>query len=173
MVTIETISIVFTGISISLAAYYYINTLRNTQRNQELALKAQEQALETRQVQMFMNLYQQTFQPSFISAWRSFMGMEWSNYEEFNAMGSDSAMAMWQVSVFFEGLGVIVKENVLHIRLVAELLLEMTRYYWEKMMPVIEMGRKVGEGRPYWYRGSEYLYNELMKYQEEHPELKT
>jgi len=40
-------------------------------------------------------------------------------------------------------------------------------------MPVIEMGRKVGEGRPSWYRGSEYLYNELMKYQEDHPELKT
>jgi len=34
MVTVETVSIVFTGLSISLAAFYYISTLRNAQRNQ-------------------------------------------------------------------------------------------------------------------------------------------
>ena len=101
------------------------------------------------------------------------MGMNWSKYEEFNEMGSDSTMAMWQISMFFEGLGAIVKVNVLHIRLVAELMTDMTRYYWEKMTPVVEMGRKVGGGRPQWYSKSEYLYNELMKYLEEHPELVT
>jgi hypothetical protein len=50
MVTIETLSIVFTGISISLAAFYYINTLRNTRKNQELQL-------ETRQTQLFMDIF--------------------------------------------------------------------------------------------------------------------
>jgi len=39
IVAIETIPIVFTGISISLAAFYYINNLRNNQRNQQMQLE--------------------------------------------------------------------------------------------------------------------------------------
>ena len=49
MVTVETVSIVFTALSISLAAFYYINTLRNTQRNQQLAM-------ETRKAQHYMQM---------------------------------------------------------------------------------------------------------------------
>lgn len=49
MIDYQTISVVFTGISVSLAAFYYINTLRNAQRNQKLTL-------ETRRAQMFMGL---------------------------------------------------------------------------------------------------------------------
>jgi hypothetical protein len=40
---------VFTGLSVSLAAFYYINTLRNAQRTQEMQL-------ENRQVQIFMQI---------------------------------------------------------------------------------------------------------------------
>ena len=55
----QTVSIVFTGISVSLAAFYYIMTLRNTQKNQELARKTQEHALETRRTQLLMQIYQE------------------------------------------------------------------------------------------------------------------
>ena len=50
MVDFQTISIVFTGLSISIAAFYYINTLRNSRMTQE-------HALETRQAQLYMQLY--------------------------------------------------------------------------------------------------------------------
>jgi len=36
---------------------YYVMTVRSSQRNQTLSLKAQEQALETRQAQLFMYIY--------------------------------------------------------------------------------------------------------------------
>ncbi|MCW4020706.1 MAG: hypothetical protein NWF14_05720 [Candidatus Bathyarchaeota archaeon] len=39
MVSVETISIVFTGLSVSLAAFYYISTLRNANRMRELTLE--------------------------------------------------------------------------------------------------------------------------------------
>jgi predicted acyl esterase len=51
MVTIETISIVFTGLSISLAAFYYISILRNAQKTQQLQL-------ETRQAELYMKLWE-------------------------------------------------------------------------------------------------------------------
>jgi len=38
---------------------YYVMTVRATQRNQALSLKAQEQQLETRQAQFFMQIYSQ------------------------------------------------------------------------------------------------------------------
>ena len=48
----------------------------------------------------------------------------------------------------------------------------MTRVWWEKYIPIIEDGReKTGIRR--WYSETEYLYNELMKYMEEYPELAT
>jgi uncharacterized membrane-anchored protein YhcB (DUF1043 family) len=49
--TLQTIALVV-GIA------YYLFIMRNSQRNQELTLKAQEQALETRQTQLFMQIYQ-------------------------------------------------------------------------------------------------------------------
>ena len=48
--TLQTIGILLTGISLTVAAAYYTFTLRNTRRNQELTL-------ETRQTQLFMDIY--------------------------------------------------------------------------------------------------------------------
>ena len=50
MVDFQTISIVFTGLSISKAAFYYISALRNSRMTQE-------HALETRQAQLYMQIY--------------------------------------------------------------------------------------------------------------------
>jgi hypothetical protein len=76
MVSIETISIAFTGISISLAAFYYINMLRNTKKNQELQL-------ETRQAQLFMNLYETWRDIQFRKQWLELMNLEWADWEDF------------------------------------------------------------------------------------------
>jgi hypothetical protein len=167
LVDYSTLSIVFTGLSISIAAFYYIMTLRNTQRNQQLQL-------ETRQAQMFMGIYNQLNQADFINAWMAFMEMEWSNYEELKLIQDDSELGryLWVIGMFYEGLGVLVKNNLVPIKLVAETITGMTRMYWEKFIPIVEEGR-IELNLPRWYSETEYLYNELMKYLEEHPELKT
>jgi hypothetical protein len=61
MVSVETISIVFTGLSVSLAAFYYISTLRNAQKTQQIQL-------ETRLAQMFMGIYNQFHSVNFLDA---------------------------------------------------------------------------------------------------------
>jgi hypothetical protein len=40
------------------AAIYYVYNMRISQKNSMLALKAQEQTLETRQAQLLMNIFQ-------------------------------------------------------------------------------------------------------------------
>ena len=43
------------GILVGIA--YYITIMRNSQKTQDLSLKAQEQALETRKAQLYMQIY--------------------------------------------------------------------------------------------------------------------
>jgi hypothetical protein len=150
------------------AAVYYISTLRNAQKTQQLQL-------ETRQAQLFMQIYGQSHNdPSFLDAWRKVMSLQWNTFEEHrNLLKQDeNARATQRVGSFYEGLGVLVKEKFVDIRLVALLMTIMTRTWWEKYKPIVEEGRRQ-MGYPRWMSESEYLYNELMKYIEEHPELKT
>ena len=82
------------------------------------------------------------------------------NLRRFSTMGT-----------YYEGVGVLVKEGRLDIRWVALLMAGMVINMWEKLEPVIEEYRLYT--RPRMASESEYLYNELMKYLEKHPELKT
>ena len=75
--TIQTIALI-------VGIIYYITIMRNTQKTRELTLesqeltrKAQEQQLETRQAQMFMQIYNQSHNdPSFTKAINQILGMK-------------------------------------------------------------------------------------------------
>jgi len=161
---------------------YYIFNMRNQQRTRELTLKAQEQTLETRQSQLFMNIYNQSYaNPEFIKAVRKVHTTQWNDYEEWinlydyhNLSPADPEFvdAFSHVAMFYEGLGVFVKERLIDIRLVALTMTNMTRSTWEKIVPFIEEHRKK-TSFPRFLSEFEYLYDELMRYVEEHPELKT
>jgi hypothetical protein len=47
-----------------------------------------------------------------------------------------------------------------------------TKEFWEKVEPIVEEAREDWYG-PGFLIETEYLYNELMKYSEEHPDFKT
>ena len=169
MVTIETISIVFTGISISLAAFYYINTLRNSQRNQQTQL-------ETRQAQLFIQLYNRFRDDTeSLDIESSFLDVEIKSSEDFIRLwrtDEDFGKVLSTLGGFYEGIGVMVREGYIPVRLVALQWGGTTRRFWEKMEPFMSDVREVQEFPRAWAE-TEYLYNELMKYIEEHPELKT
>ena len=56
---------------------YYVLTVRNAQRTRDLTLKAQEQAVETRQLQLFMQLYEKTLAKENWAAYQEILN-EWS-----------------------------------------------------------------------------------------------
>ena len=126
MVDYQTISIVFTGLSISLAAFYYISTLRNNE-------KTQRQQLETRQAQLFMSLYQTFSSPEFIKNWDHVnWRMEFEDWEaSFNKIHpkkNPEERAIWfSVAAFFEGVGVLVRRELIDLSLVDDLLGNMMR----------------------------------------------
>ena len=52
---------------------YYVITVRNAQRVRELTLKAQEQSLETRQTQLFMQIYSEISSKDFQADFDEFL----------------------------------------------------------------------------------------------------
>ena len=158
--------------------FYYILTLRNAQHTRELALKAQQQALETRQGQLFMGIYNNSFaSPPYQKAFRIVYKTTWDSYDEFKELrvveeniATEFSDAYSLVGTFFEGVGVLVKEELLDIRFVALLLTGHLRIFWEKTLPIIDDYRQDWKSQRV-FSETEYLYNALMKYMEEHPEL--
>ncbi len=151
---------------------YYVLTVRNAQRTRELSLKAQEQALETRQAQLFMNLYETWSSPEFRkrSNWINRV-IEYEDSEDFHrkygVVVDPDAFASWaSVAAYYEGIGVLVRRCLIDIDLVDDLLRTSIIRAWEKMGPEFLESRAHGTGGPTLFSDFEYLYHEIKKREE-------
>jgi hypothetical protein len=154
---------------------YYLIIMRNSQRNQELARKAQEHAVETRQAQLFHGIFS-TLDEDWWNAYHFIIyHSEWTDWSDFSEKfypfrETELGRATAKVLYVLEYLGVLVKEGLVSIRLVALLISNPTLRVWEKFEPIIQDHRRhISSQRA--YTETEYLYNELVKYLKEHPEL--
>ncbi len=68
-------------IALIVGIVYYITIMRNQQKTRELALKAQEQATETRQTQIFLRLFEQINNVETQTQWAELVNMEIDNEE--------------------------------------------------------------------------------------------
>ncbi len=100
--------------------------------------------------------------------------LEWSTAEDFieDFRNLEGRKTVATLANWYEGLGVLVKENLLDIRIVALLLTGLIISFWDKFIPIIDETREAF-GSPRFYIETEYLYNQLMKYIEEHPEIQV
>ena len=92
----------------------------------------------------------------------------WSSFDDWKEkiMMNTDARTSWSAWVnYYEGVGVLVKENLVEIRLVAELIAGITRKFWEMHQPIIAEIRAF-TGQPRFLSETEYLYNRLMEYME-------
>jgi hypothetical protein len=174
LATLQAVSYIMGSIGVFVAAIYYVFNMRATLHVRQEANRTQRQQLETRQAQMFMGIYIQITTKEFTSAFWRIIDSNWSNYEEYRELSRDPEFrnAAMIVGTYYEGVGVLVREELLDIRWVALLICGMTRMFWEKIEPAIEEVRRA-MGMPRWMSETEYLYDELMRYLEKHPELKT
>jgi hypothetical protein len=169
--TLQTIGILLTGLTVSIAAIYYTLTLRYTRRNQDLQL-------ETRQAQLFQHVYDNWMSPELSDDWRMIRPFEFKDYDHFFTFwetytdGTPEHRAMGNLIGYYEGIGVYVKEGLINIRLVALLMTGMTTIFYRKFLPYAERYRKE-TGYDWFVIETEYLYNELMRYIDENPDYRT
>jgi hypothetical protein len=170
MVSIEEIQAAYymmaaTGVLV--AAAYYILNMRVMQRNSK-------QTLDTRQAQLFMQIYSRWSDEDFSEKWLNSYQERYSDFSEFkkNVIDKPDRMkAMFMFARFFEGLGVLVEAGLLDIRLIALTMCTDTRIIWEQLGPIMGEWRKYAKA-PRLFDKTEYLYNELMRYVASHPELR-
>ena len=111
-------------ISIMVGIGYYILNIQNNQknqkislRNQELTLKSQQLSTETRQAQLFMGIYNNSFASEpYRKATTVLHRTTWNNYEEFKELVFDEENIENEffnsyslVGFFLEGVGVLVR----------------------------------------------------------------
>ena len=150
-------------VGILVGVYYYITTIRVSRMNQELQL-------ETRQAQLFMQVFNRMQDIEFANHFNEIMLREWKDYDDWNRKygryTNPSAQAKSSsIGQFFEGLGVILKQGLIDIDIVGELMSRFVLLYWEKIRPIImEMRERMNNPEVLLY--AEYLYDELLKREE-------
>jgi hypothetical protein len=156
MGTIETISIVFTGISISLAAFYYISTLRNAQKTQQMTL-------DSRRTTLFLQFYG-TATPEMIKRGSELLSWEWNDIEDFNVKYWNDLSTRVECQSFlvrFDGLGLLAIRNQVDLDLIYKFAPPIIPI-WDKFEDVIKHQRE-NRQRPDLFEGFEFLYGEMLK----------
>ena len=157
MIDISSVSVVVAAASVVAGVIYYSFQLRNQTK--------------MRQTDLVMRLYSTYSSKEFWEAYTKFMMMKFEDYNDYKKKYAPTgfpekpeALALATVSVFFNGVGILLYMKLIDINLVARLFPTAPIYTWEKMKPLVEGFRK--ERGPQMYAEYEYLYNERKKREE-------
>jgi hypothetical protein len=159
MVQVEYLPLVLTGIGLIASILYYTMVLRNQNR--------------TRQAQLFMQVYNQYTMEKY-KQWHEVSRWEWDDFDDFSDKYGDleNSQKWAAINGWLEGLGVLVKSDLVPIGLVALFITGLIKQYWDTFGPIILEYRR-RHNAPRGGSETEYLYDTLMAYMEEHPELKA
>jgi len=166
MIDAQTISIVFAGLSIGIAAIYYTLNIR--------------QQREARQAQMLMQLYQQMTDRDWLRQQQEIYHVfEYDSFEEFmEKYGPNTNMEgyiTWMSRAnFYDGLGMLVKRGLIDATMVDDLISGPIIFFWEKRVEPIVKEFNEYLNNPAAFEWTEYLYHQIKPIRDrQHPELKT
>ena len=184
-VTFQTLFQFLQTVGILVGVFYYISTIRTNQRNQEIAqknqeltLKAQEHTLETRQTQIFMQIYQQLNSEETYKSWAELINLKISDYEDYlqkydSSVNPTHYSKRAHIWYSYNTIGELLRQGIIESDLVHRLLLgPQVIVMWEKWVDIIRETRK-RESIPDVWEGFEYLYDEMKRLRDsrEYPEI--
>jgi len=168
LVDAQTIGVLVTATSVTVAAIYYIFTLRINRNTQELALKAQQQNLETRRIGLVDSIITRTFDEGMMRNFFELLRYEWSDYGDFerkygsenNIDGAAKRFGMWHSLNAVGGMlrnGVLTAEDCydagIHLYPI---------YTWAKYKPILEENRRRYNGKDY-LKNLEFFSDEMLR----------
>ena len=160
MADLETLLTYLTLISVPIGVFYHIMTLENTRKNQKVQL-------ETRQAQLYMNVYNSHFskenQKDVIEM------MRWSvrNYNEMeDAHGAKGWTQLMSYMSQLEGLSFLVKNGFLDVNLIYDIQYASIIGLWEKFLPITIEARDRWSMPQLWIE-VEHLYDEMVRIRDE------
>ena len=147
---------------------YYVLTVRNQDKS--------------RKAQLLMGLYEAYRSPEFRNQLSEILSQEWDDFDDFwEKYGIDTNPEAWvkwvSVVSYFHGIGVLLRQELIDIDLVEELLVNIILISWVRMGPIVKGFRenvaRTRSSRYDPYSGFEYLYSEIKRREQQHPELRT
>ena len=150
---IESIPYVLTGIGIIVSILYYTSVLRN-------ANKTQKMALETRQTQLFLQLYG-TATSENMQTVLEILSWEWEDRDDFVEKYSNPELYGMYNSQFqrFNGIGLLAMRDQIDLDLVYQFVGAVIIGLWEKFGEII-VSREEHSNRMH---GFKFLYEEMKK----------
>ena len=161
--TLQTVGILLTALTVSTAAIYYTMTLRYTKRSQELQL-------ETRQAQLFMQIYNRQYTIEQRRSLHIVSTIEIDNLEDFYEKygpdtNPDAYFRLQSLGAYFEGVGVLVKRNLVDPTMVDDLMSGRIIDFWDALGDFIrELRERTGDYEA--WEHVEYLYNVIKSIQD-------
>ena len=159
----EYLPLVLTGIGLMASILYYASILRNANRTQRMQL-------ETRKVQLFMNIDATRGSPEFQKLfYRVTFLDEWKDIDDYFAKhGPENNLDAYSEHLFIwqkiDTLGLLLEKNVIDLSYFDDLLKISVLAAWDKFEPVIN-ALKVRINQPNLYNQFERLANEIRKTQ--------
>ena len=149
----ETAAIIAAAGGVLVGVIYYILDIRN-------------QAM-IRKTELVTKLYSTFQSKEFAEATLKVWNLEFKDFDDFvkryGPWYSETEVyaAFRMVCLFFNGIGILLVEKIVDIRMVVKLFHVGVRTTWEKVKPLMEGGRKQMD--PLLFDDFEYLYNEVKK----------
>ncbi len=164
-------------VSIMIGIIYYLTILRNTQKTRELTLqsqelsrKAQEQAMETRNIQLFMQLFRDFNNEENLTNLAELFNLK-PTYEEYlekydshvNPSFFARRFGLWY---FFNSIGEMLRLDFIDLDLLNRLNIDINVIVvWENWGHIIRKNREV-ENMPDVWDGFEFLYTEMKSFRD-------
>jgi hypothetical protein len=173
MVDFVEIGLILQTISVMSAATATVIGVRSYINSNKRAEESRKRELETRQAQLFMQIYQSANSSEVNEAEFMLNGIEFKNLDEWNKAMKDKKMykAFMIYGGIFEGIGVLVRENLIEVRLPSLMMSGNIAWFWERYKTgILEIRDKLNW--PRFLVEVEYLYGRVKEYEREHPELR-
>jgi hypothetical protein len=175
---VQTISIVVAATGVLIAAINSIYSSRRAEEQRQLTLETQQHALETRQAQLFMQVYNRwnsrDLTRSYGAIRYKFTSEDWIEYLDKTLLRGkadpnldlDYYVDHQILGTFFEGLGILVKKKLVDINLVEDLFSGRIMWYWETQLgPAADLVRSRQKDSTL-YDSIDYLYNTMKQRQQ-------
>ena len=132
-ITLQIIRDIVTIFGVLAGFTYYVLNVRNSQRIQKMTL-------ETRQAQLFMQIYNRWADREMTKMEYEFQEWQWNDYDDYvRKYESDvnSLSLRTTIGKYYEGIGVLVKRGLVDPTFVDDLMSTGILRYWEKFEPIV------------------------------------
>ena len=172
MVDLQTISLLVQIVGVSATATAAVVGVNSYINSNKRAQETRDRELETRQAQLYAQIYEGFKSKEMQDADFELMHLELKTVADWHRLLEDkakySAWNMW--SCYYEGIGVMVRQNLIDIKWVAELFSGPLIWFWERYEPIV-MSMRNEMNYPRANSELEYLYDRVLEYAKEHPDF--